>query len=582
MTHGASTEPICIGVGIDTARYGHHATFLRPDLQPAADALAVSETADGYQRLQRRLERLHQKHPQGRLLVRLDAAGPYAINLEVFLRGLPLPMALSVGHPLENRRYREVHFPKRKADPVDSYCLARYALKEDPRTTPECPAPFRALREIAGRLESQTRQSTRLVNQLHNLMARVFPELALIAGDFSANWVLGLLAAYPTATRIARARPASLERIAYLSARKAQALQRHARRTVASFDGPEAEGLVTELAAQVKRSRQAETRLLGSLVETHQQLPDVGPIQTIPGIGAATAAVLAAKIVSIDRFRGPDQLVSYFGVFPEEEGSGVDKDGNPKPGRQFRMSRRGNDLVRKYLWNAARSAVLCNPAAKALYQRLVAKGRPRSAALGHVMRKLLHLVFAIWKTGKPFDPQHYPWLPNDASASTEATGHTEDSPPKRSVVTAASTVSLSPTAPSVNATPAAQAGRRGINFAAIRSQVSMRDVLDRLGHLDRLTGAGPQRRGPCPVHAPGTRRRRPFSVNLDKHLFRCFDVTCGAQGNVLDLWAAVHGLPLTEAASDLAAAFGLSTGTEKNPSSPSALAEPVGGPATMA
>jgi hypothetical protein len=25
------------------------------------------------------------------------------------------------------------------------------------------------------------------------------------------------------------------------------------------------------------------------------------------------------------------------------------------------------------------------------------------------MRKLLHLVFAIWKTNKPFDPAHYPW-----------------------------------------------------------------------------------------------------------------------------------------------------------------------------
>jgi hypothetical protein len=27
------------------------------------------------------------------------------------------------------------------------------------------------------------------------------------------------------------------------------------------------------------------------------------------------------------------------------------------------------------------------------------------------MRKLLHLVFAVWKTGKPFDPNHYPWEP---------------------------------------------------------------------------------------------------------------------------------------------------------------------------
>src|SRR5262245_306341 len=32
------------------------------------------------------------------------------------------------------------------------------------------------------------------------------------------------------------------------------------------------------------------------------------------------------------------------------------------------------------------------------------------------MRKLLHLVYAIWKTGKPFDAKHYPWISRWASA----------------------------------------------------------------------------------------------------------------------------------------------------------------------
>jgi hypothetical protein len=48
-----------------------------------------------------------------------------------------------------------------------------------------------------------------------------------------------------------------------------------------------------------------------------------------------------------------------------------------------------------------------NPAARALYARVVAKHPDhKSIAVGHVMRKLLHLVFAIWKTKKPFDKQH--------------------------------------------------------------------------------------------------------------------------------------------------------------------------------
>src|SRR6516162_9451060 len=48
-----------IGVGIDTARYGHRVSFLRPDRLPAAKPLTVLENRAGYQALQARLESLH-------------------------------------------------------------------------------------------------------------------------------------------------------------------------------------------------------------------------------------------------------------------------------------------------------------------------------------------------------------------------------------------------------------------------------------------------------------------------------------------------------------------------------------------
>jgi hypothetical protein len=73
------------------------------------------------------------------------------------------------------------------------------------------------------------------------------------------------------------------------------------------------------------------------------------------------------------------------------------------------MSRKGNDLVRGYLWNAARTAIRHNPAVRALYRRLKAKGKRGDVAIGHCMRKLLHLVFAVWKTNRPFDAQHFAW-----------------------------------------------------------------------------------------------------------------------------------------------------------------------------
>ena len=213
------------------------------------------------------------------------------------------------------------------------------------------------LREVAGRLQSKVKQTTRAINQLHNLTARTFPELAPLAEDLAAGWVLKLLARYPTAERVASAHPASLEKIPHLCGEKAQAVHEAAKRSVASLRGESAEALVREHVAQVRHCQAAELHLRHLLVAAFADLPDSphARILTIPGIGDATAAALVAKVVDIDRFETPDHLVGYLGVFPEESSSGVDKRGRPLPAGTLTMCRKGNDLVRAYLWNAARA-----------------------------------------------------------------------------------------------------------------------------------------------------------------------------------------------------------------------------------
>ena len=235
-----------IGVGIDTARYGHRVTFLRPDKQPAAAPLDVLESAAGYAQLHHTLERLHGLQPDVKFHVRIDAAGQYATHLEQFLRGLPLPLEVSTGEPARNAAYRKAHYPKSKSDPTDSLATARYAVVERPQGTPATPPEFFVLREVLGQLESQTKQTTRLINQLHNLLARVFPELATLVADLGTSWVLRLLARYPTPQRLARAQPQSMAAIPYLKPALGAALQQAARSSVGSLQGDIAEALVRE------------------------------------------------------------------------------------------------------------------------------------------------------------------------------------------------------------------------------------------------------------------------------------------------------------------------------------------------
>jgi hypothetical protein len=337
---------------------------------------------------------------------------------------------------------------------------------------------------------------------------------------------------------------------------------------VASLTGTAIDELVRDQVRQLRDSAARQKRLESLLVCAYRALPQANHLDTIPGIGAVTAAVLTAFIVDIDRFVTPGKLVAYFGVLPIEASSGVDRDGQTRSPRRWVMSRRGNDLVRRYLWMAALSALRFNPAVRALYARVVAKHpRHKAVAVGHAMRKLLHLVFAIYKSGRPFDPHHYPWqTPAHVEASdngmsvkgqtsdsgmsveSQAAGHKPEAEPAEKVVTAACADNV--------AEAAAVGESRAVDFAQVKEQLSLTQVLDQLGLLTRLRGRGPQRRGACPLHR-GDGRGRTFSVNLEANVFQCFAKECGQKGDVIDLWAARHGLSLREAALDLVRTFGL-------------------------
>ena len=579
------------GVGIDTARYGHYAAFLRDDLQPAAAELQFPESAAGYALLRQRLDGIVQRWGPVHFVVRLDAAGQYADNLLHFLHGLgsgpsagaaggpaPFAMTLSCGDPQRNKNYRAALFGSQKSDPVEARAAARFALTERPTPVAPLSVELRTLRQVAGRLQAVVRQRTRLINQFHHLLALTFPELALRTKDLAAGWVLELLHRYPTAPRLAEAAVTDLANIPYVPDAQIAPLLDHARTSIASLGGTAVAELVRDHVRQLRDVGARQKRLENLLVSAHQALPHDNHLASIPGIGAITAAVLTAFVLDVDRFETPGQLVAYFGALPIEVSSGVDRDGKARGPRRFVMSRRGNDLVRRYLWMAALSAIRCNPAVRALYARVVAKHPEHKAiAVGHAMRKLLHLVFAIWKSGRPFNPEHYPWqapahveasdnhmsLTGNARATErsledQAAGHKQSAKPARKVVTAAC-------ADKVAERESVGEGT-ALDFAHLKRQLPLARLLDHLGLSSRLRGSGPQRRCACPIHR-GDARGRTFSVHLDDGVFQCFDKTCAKKGDVIDLWASVNGMSLRDAALDLVRTFGLEPvprdGTEK-------------------
>jgi transposase len=142
----------------------------------------------------------------------------------------------------------------------------------------------------------------------------------------------------------------------------------------------------TQRLVQEQVQRSAELR-------SQQQL-----LCSIPGVGAWTAARVLAEIDEIRTALTARQLAAYAGLTPRERTSGSSVRHPP------RLAKTGNSRLRRALYFPAMVAMRHNPAVHALAERLRARGKRPMVIVGAAMRKLLHLIYGVLKSGKPFDP----------------------------------------------------------------------------------------------------------------------------------------------------------------------------------
>jgi len=123
-------------------------------------------------------------------------------------------------------------------------------------------------------------------------------------------------------------------------------------------------------------------------------------ITTIPGIGLLTAAVVLAETNGFELIRSKKQLTSYAGLDVKEKESGTSVKGKP------RISKRGNKHLRRSMHLPALAAIRYSERYKAIYARIVSRSGIKMKAAVAVQRKLLEMVYTIYKTNKPFEKDY--------------------------------------------------------------------------------------------------------------------------------------------------------------------------------
>jgi transposase len=152
---------------------------------------------------------------------------------------------------------------------------------------------------------------------------------------------------------------------------------------------------LTYLKDQIKSIKKA----IQEHIDSHPELQyNQALLVSIVGVGKLTAAKILGEIPNISAFDSARQLAAYAGVTPSNfiSGSSVHK--------KARISKMGNSNLRKALYMSAICAKKHNPIVREFCLRLLAAGKKPMEVICAAMHKLLHLIYGILKSRKPFDP----------------------------------------------------------------------------------------------------------------------------------------------------------------------------------
>jgi transposase len=123
---------------------------------------------------------------------------------------------------------------------------------------------------------------------------------------------------------------------------------------------------------------------------------------TIPGIGEKTIATLLSELPDVAHFQSAKEVAAYAGLSVHHYESGTSIH------RKSRLSKCGNPKLRNALFYPAMVAMRYNPIVLAFARQLAVAKKRKMVIVGAAMRKLLHIVFGVLKSGKPFNPHHRP------------------------------------------------------------------------------------------------------------------------------------------------------------------------------
>lgn len=387
-----------IYVGIDIAKDKHDCFITNSDGEVLFKAFTISNNRDGFDELYQKMESV--TDDLTKVKVGLEATGHYSYNLLGFL--LDKGLTTFVINPLHTNLYRKsLSLRKTKTDKVDAHTIATMLMSDmNLKSYSDTSYHNEELKSLTRYRFDKVKERAQLKQSVSRLVTILFPELEKLVPTLHMASVYALLSEFPSASAIAESHLTRLTNLLSGSSKgrygkDTAILFREAARN--SIGSPmSAKSL--ELKHTIKRIQEISVEIEEIEIEIKAIMDEINsPILTIPGISYRMGAMILAEIGDFSRFDSPDKILAYAGMSPSTYQSGQ------LDNCYAHMEKRGSRYLRYALYNATKYVCHWDESFATYLAKKRAEGKYYNVALSHATKKLVRLIYAMEKSGQPYN-----------------------------------------------------------------------------------------------------------------------------------------------------------------------------------